>query len=492
MPTKKAPPASTPIPETSQNLTDLTDRCISLRKGLVGEGLLLPQTSVPENDGEQNLSWKVSPEPFWMDKNDLRFLQDLGPRLLNFYRALNRLYFGSVHGTQPEWVARYLDQGKPDSVVALGRMNRFKQLLPGIIRPDLIPTDTGWTATELDSVPGGMGITGALASRFSNFGDQVIGGPDGMVRGFARMIHSVSGLPDPGVAVIISEEAKDYRAEMEWLGRQLNNTGLETRVIRPEEIRFSEEGLTIDEGGLPFSVDVVYRFFELFDLKNIPKSDLILYSAKKRRVGLTPPPKAFLEEKMAFALFHHPSLRPFWTESLGEETEHELRKLFPRTWILDPGEVPPQAVIPDLIHRGRTISNWRELHHATQKERRYIIKPSGFSELAWGSRGVIAGHDHSEADWINYLDEALARFPDNPSVLQTFHQGKKFTVWQESDNGGDPVRMQGRARISPYYFVDGDQAILGGVLATVCPLDKKLIHGMTEAVMIPCALKEND
>jgi len=31
---------------------------------------------------------------------------------------------------------------------------------------------------------------------------------------------------------------------------------------------------------------------------------------------------------------------------------------------------------------------------------------------------------------------------------------------------------------------------LGGILATVCPLDKKLIHGMREAVMVPCALAE--
>ncbi|HSG05905.1 MAG TPA: hypothetical protein VLB09_05865, partial [Nitrospiria bacterium] len=216
----------------------------------------------------------------------------------------------------------------------------------------------------------------------------------------------------------------------------------------------------------------------------------IFTAAKKRQTVLTPPAKAFLEEKMAFALFHHPALRPFWMDQLGEETDHELRKLFPLTWILDPGAVPPHAVIPDLIHQGKSVSNWRELHHATQKERRLIIKPSGFSELAWGSRGVIAGHDHSEKDWIQYLDKAVAGFPENPSVLQRFHQGKKFTVWRESDSGGEPFPMKGRARISPYYFVDGNNTILGGVLATVCPLDKKLIHGMSDAVMTACALAD--
>ena len=47
--------------------------------------------------------------------------------------------------------------------------------------------------------------------------------------------------------------------------------------------------------------------------------------------------------------------------------------------------------------------------------------------------------------------------------------------------------MPGRARLCPYYFVTGETEVrLGGVLATVCPADKKAIHGMPEAVMVPC------
>jgi hypothetical protein len=51
------------------------------------------------------------------------------------------------------------------------------------------------------------------------------------------------------------------------------------------------------------------------------------------------------------------------------------------------------------------------------------------------------------------------------------------------------VSMPGRARLSPYYFVAGGKAELAGVLATVCPLDKKIIHGMRDAVMLPCAVR---
>ena len=51
--------------------------------------------------------------------------------------------------------------------------------------------------------------------------------------------------------------------------------------------------------------------------------------------------------------------------------------------------------------------------------------------------------------------------------------------------------MKGRVRLCPYYFVSGPwdkaRADLGGVLATICPADKKIIHGMRDAILAPCA-----
>jgi hypothetical protein len=56
---------------------------------------------------------------------------------------------------------------------------------------------------------------------------------------------------------------------------------------------------------------------------------------------------------------------------------------------------------------------------------------------------------------------------------------------------GTVFSMEGRARLSPYYFVREGQAELGGVLATVCPKNKKIIHGMRDAVMAPCSIMES-
>ena len=52
---------------------------------------------------------------------------------------------------------------------------------------------------------------------------------------------------------------------------------------------------------------------------------------------------------------------------------------------------------------------------------------------------------------------------------------------------------EGRVRLCPYYFTpppgssDGFPEVkLGGVLATICPANKKILHGMSEAIMVPC------
>jgi hypothetical protein len=314
------------------------------------------------------------------------------------------------------------------------------------------------------------------------------------------MIQGVAGETHPNLAIVVSEESKDYLPEMQWLGETLRNDGFSAHVVGPGEIEFTEEGLFVRSGGIGGAaaphgpsnkIDVMYRFFELFDLKNVPKSELFLYGAKKDLVALTPPVKAFLEEKMAFALFHHPVLRPFWLKELGESTLGVLEGIFPRTWILDPREVPPYAVIPGLRVGDRWITDWRALGHLSQKERRLVIKPSGFSPLAWGSRGVTVGHDISEQNWQRVIEEALLAFSSTPSVLQEFHKGRQVEV-AYYDLADRVIReMSGRVRLTPYYFVVDEKAELAGILATICPLDKKLLHGMVDAVMVPCGIRAN-
>jgi len=494
-------------------------QCSLIREALVRDGLY---EAAPQGDttdavgaGPATAKWRIAPSPFLLSSDDLVFFRSLGNRLLAFYQALNRLYQDSVRGAQPSWVAAYLDQGKPESLITLSRMKRFRDLLPGVIRPDVIPTEGGMVITELDSVPGGIGLTGALAKAYGQWAMvdgqwenqnaespsshqssgishqpyEIVGGIDGMVEGFAAMLRGQLDDRSGCVAIVVSDEANDYRPEMAWLAARLQEHGIDAWCVEPREVRFTEESLVLTGESGQRPIALIYRFFELFDLKNVPKSELIMYSAKKDRTIVTPPFKPALEEKLSFALLQHPILSSFWRRELGEETFALLSGLMPRTWILDPRPLPPSAIIPDLRVAGRAVGDWQDLMRASQKDRRYVVKPSGFSELAWGSRGVSVGHDLPQSEWAAALETALASFPTTPYILQEFHKGRQFELSFYDERDDDLVPMPGRARLSPYYFITDDHAELAGILATVCPLDKKVIHGMRDAIMIPCAVQ---
>lgn len=439
-------------------------------------------------DQSDRIAWRVSPEPFSLTPAQLAEIERLGGDFLAFYRALNNLYNRSARGTAPGFIAEYLDLGKPERIVKLGRQNRFKQEIPGVIRPDLILTEGGFIASELDSLPGGMGFLGAMTEAYCKLGFESVGGVDGIPRGFAAMLARTTGAERPTVALVVSDESGDYRREMEWLAQALRRLDLAEAWLRtPEEVLFTEDGLFIrTEDGREVKLDALYRNFELFDLFNVPKQELFLYAARHNRVKLTPPPKASLEEKLAFALFHHQALAALWRSELGDETFARLQRVFPQTWVLDPRPMPPQAVVAGLDIDGVPLSDWRRLADLGKSEREFVVKPSGFSPLAWGSRGVKIANDLTKDEWKGALENGLASFETTPHILQRFHKGKRLRQSYLDRSADDVRQFDGRVRLCPYYFVTGERETqLGGILATVAPADKRLIHGMTDAVLTP-------
>ena len=440
---------------------------------------------------DSRLPWRISPEPFWLTPVQHQFLIDLGPTLLAFYRASNLLYQQSVRGIQPAWVHQYLDRGKPQQIVEFGRMNRFKTQVPPVIRPDLLLTEEGFRVTELDSIPGGIGFTAHLSGLYADLGYDLVGGGDGLVTGFYEALQTSTRLEKPAVAIVVSDESDTYREEMQWLAQQLHDRDLPVYCRHPSDVHFDEEGLFIIEGNESVRLDAIYRFFELFDLKNIPKAEPITYFAKKNAVRLAPPLKAYLEEKMWLALLHHPLLRQYWDKELGRQQRTLLAEVVPQSWILDATAIPPHAVIPGLEIGGSPVNNWDCLKDLTKKGRELVVKPSGFSEDAQHSRGVSIGHDLPEEVWADRVQAALDQFDSGPYILQQFHKAARVTG-RYYDFYKDEVRpMRGRALLRPYYYVVGDEAKLAGIQSILCPPDKKLLHGMIDAVLTPCAVAED-
>ncbi len=466
-------------------------------------------------------NWRISPVPFALGPELAKEIESLGRVLLQFNRAVNLLYRQSVAGKQPAWIAGWLDQGKPKELLELQRALVFKNDLPRVIRPDILLTESGLSITELDSVPGGIGLTAWLNQTYSMLSSEaaagqkpaaaesvaagppsepnavydspppapdtskdsdqppvthppspipdrpspILGGAEGMLRGFAGIFGDAAR-----VQIVVSEEAATYRPEMEWLCQQLGKARF--NVQSPDFHGFAKG-------------DAVYRFFELFDLAHVANAQSIFDLALAKEIRLTPPPKSFLEEKMLFALLWNGNLRGFWRQELGESFYLRLLSLMPYSWVLDPSPLPPHAAVPEL-----NLAGWHQLKTLSQRERDLVLKVSGYSEHAWGARGVCLGSDLSLAEWRAALDKALSGFPHSPSVLQRYHKPRIVNASWFDFSQNSLVPLLGRVRLCPYFFVIGDgdaaRAHLGGVLATICPAEKKIIHGMAEAILAPC------
>jgi len=422
--------------------------------------------ALPEGGLFHEKVWRISPRPFGITPAFRQELDKLGYRLLLFVRACDQLYRLSVKGRQPAWVADLLDRGKPPALVDFQRRHGIAGEIPRVIRPDLILTDDGFTIAEIDSVPGGIGLTAWLNRTYAALGHDVLGGAEGLLEGFARIV--------PGGDIVVSEEASTYRPEMEWLARELN-------------AGFPEVGhwRVLDASVRTDWQKTIYRFFELFDLDNVPGAPELMDAVREKRTTVTPPFKPALEEKLWFALFWLKPLEDFWRRELGERAHLALQRCIPYTWLVDPEPLPRHAVLPRL-----ETHSWNEVAGFSQKKRNFILKISGFSETAWGSRGVVVAADLPQREWKAELDRALADFPNRPHILQTFHPGRlvEENYWLP---GSESLQsMRGRVRLCPYYFSANNAITCGGALATICPDDKKLLHGMRDAILAPTGVAE--
>jgi hypothetical protein len=405
-------------------------------------------------------TWRWSPEPFKLTQAEARQITSLGHPLAKFQQACDGLYRRSAAGKLPGWLATLLDAGKPAWLSDSQRDPRTADQFPRVIRPDLILTETGFAMTELDSVPGGIGVTAWLSQVYAKAGFQVLGGPNGMIDGFRSLMPQ-------GGSVLISQEAADYQPEMAWLARQL---GEAWKVTAAEDYQPDGQAL--------------YRFFELFDWQSVPAVKHLAEQAAAGEIKFTPPFKPHLEDKLWLALLWSPALRKVWEQALRGSHLKRLRELTPFGWVLDPQPLPPQAALPRL-----DAYSWDEVAEFSQKERQLVLKISGFHETAWGSRGVYIGHDMPAAEWSQRLHTALAQAAEQPWILQEFREGRRIEhpVFRED---GSVEMMQGRVRLCPYFFTDdAGTTHFGGCLATIVPADKKKIHGMSDGVLVPCVIE---
>lgn len=448
----------------------------------------------------EDKTWQLSPQAWPLTPGQVEELEQIGAASLEFHQALETLYLRSVAGKNllrnkplvAPWVVDYLDRGKPPELVQHARDPKNRGAFPTVLRPDLLLTDDGFALTELDSVPGGIGLTAFLNQLYGGDTDAAILGHRGaMVEHFHQSLAGLRPeMRNPLIAILVSEEAATYRPEMQWLAEQLQRRGRRVFCMRPEDVFPLGGELFFNVEGTPEKIDIIYRFFELFDWANVRIAADIMEAWQSGAVAIAPPMRHFQEEKLTLALFHHHLLQEFWAESISSRNLKLLRQLIPQSWVMDPAPLPPGAVLDGPKVGGRMPNDWRDLIAASQKERDLIIKISGFHETAWGARSVVLGSDCSREEWQEGVEQALRLAPTNLHLLQEYRKPKRLhhPLYDSSPVAGAVAALPkaGRLRLCPYYFVIGGQARLSGALATFCPPDKKIIHGMQDAALLPC------
>ena len=83
------------------------------------------------------------------------------------------------------------------------------------------------------------------------------------------------------------------------------------------------------------------------------------------------------------------------------------------------------------------------------------------------------------------IENALATFEQSPTIMQRFHKGRLFEHRYWDSDSSELKTMKGRVRLCPYFFVEQDRVKLRGALATIAPADKKFVHGMRDAILVP-------
>ena len=239
------------------------------------------------------------------------------------------------------------------------------------------------------------------------------------------------------------------------------------------------------------SVNLVYRFLELHDLPNIPKIDLVIYAMKHRLATVTAPFKSYLEEKLLFYLFHHPELDEFWRGALGTDTQARLQRMLPPTWLLDPQPIPPTAAVdPPLMAGKRRIRHWDDLRGLSQRERRLVLKPSGFSELPGAAAASPSG------------TTSTRRYGTRPSTRRWQASSRPRTSSSNSTRAAalgvsyydvefDAIRPMTGARA--YRRTTWSWTARPGYAACwsrSCPPSNKVIHGTSESVMMPAMVSD--
>lgn len=439
-------------------------------------------------------TWELSPSPLKLSPQIHQEINEIAPPCFEFLKAINKLYFTSKQNKSLlrnkelilDWIPNYFERGKSPSLLNHLNHPTNKHPLPHIIRPDLLLTKEGLMMTELEVIPGGIGLTSFLHRIYETKFTPLLGSSEKMLEGFYQELSSLTKTQNPTITILTNEESSMYTPEFEWLSNELRKRNKKVFTVNVNDIFYDEHNLKFKFNNEIINIDIIYRFFELFDLNNMKeKANIIINAIEEKAVTLTPPLNPIYEEKLTFALFHHYQLDDFWKENLSKKSHQILHQIIPKTWIIDPTPFGPNAILNGPLIENKPLKSWQDMKTLSQKNRNFVIKRSGYHNDAWGAKSVTLGTDSSQSEWAEALNQAINESEKAPFILQEFKKPITLThpIYNQEGISQD---LPGRVRLCPYYIKNKESPELCAILATICPADKKIIHGMSAATFVPC------
>ena len=178
----------------------------------------------------------------------------------------------------------------------------------------------------------------------------------------------------------------------------------------------------------------------------------MMYAAKKGHVTVTPPYKPALEEKLAFALFHHPELTPFWQQTLTIATREHLERLLPRTWILTRRPVPPTAIIPGLRWAAGPYPIFAVWHNPAKKSANSCSSRRDSRNWLGVAEGCRSAMICRRSSGLRRWSRRSKPFRPPPIFCRSFTKGVSSSPPISTSEPIGWCRCLGRARLSSLLF----------------------------------------
>lgn len=409
----------------------------------VADGHQFYHARSPEYASSDVLPFRISPEPFYVSDEEAQNIERIGQEINSFMEATVELY--ATNGAAHE----LLDRGKPEIFWDSRQSNYL------FLRPDIIVTPNGFTICEIETSVFGLALAELLNQGYISAGFETMADEDTL------RVYVTENTPPKGT-IAYTDKTEAFAGQLDYLAQ---------KVFSGDDRDWQATHLSETTENRP-----IYRAHYLVEyLSDVAVRGL--YDTPSARDHIMPSSTPQFEEKAILAFLWDSRFEEHYRNTLGNAGFEFLRSVIPPTWVV--GE--EEHFAPGLPGNLRESI---ELASLPRSKRRFVLKPSGFSQDSSWSEGVSFLQAKSRDDAVQLLGRASFNSTQQLYVVQEFNEGVKCAMSYDETEGA--VSIQARVRLTPYFSTTLGKLL--GIKATGCE-GTQLIHASTASVNTAVSIK---